>query len=551
MEELINRLEEKIKEQFQKKGFGWLIWAVTIGFIVLNSILSILFKEKPKIEPKERKMNEVKVDIKKQEVKREFKKKEKDIKYKPNITLTPLLKEKKFAWSLFGISFILMFIENFLNMDKYVGGWHIVLYILILTPLFYLAFINQLKNPHTKWFFIPLLVMIFDMFYYNNNFVQLIVPIFFFVMVWSLYITSMHNLHSLYQTLMPKLSWGFDIIDNMIAFLSNLFIRESHKKIYGRIALALLITIPFLGVFIALLFSADSNFSSFIEKILSFNINFDSKYILTVPLYFFLYLTFFLYSFSIKKDRSQREETASLDMLIVGIFLGMINILFITFISLQMPFLFGGEYLTKGLTIAEFAREGFFQLMMVMGIVLLIFLFIMRRFKGEKTITIMLSGLLIETILMGVVSLKKMYLYQDLKGATVMRYYVEWFDYFLLIVLLLGIWFIIRKLEFSKLLNTTTILAVLAFSTIISLNVDEMVASHNIVKFKDNQSLLDKNALKNLSIDALPVISKYNIILDNNRSNMDWYRIYKRKECDSFSEYHIGYCSILKNYEKR
>ena len=551
MEELINRLEEKIKEQFQKKGFGWLIWAVTIGFIILNSILSILFKERPKIEPKERKMNEVKVDIKKQEVKREFKKKEKDIKYKPNITLTPLLKEKKFAWSLFGISFILMFIENFLNMDKYVGGWHIVLYILILTPLFYLAFTNQLKNPHTKWFFIPLLVMIFDMFYYNNNFVQLIVPIFFFVMVWSLYITSMHNLHSLYQTLMPKLSWGFDIIDNMIAFLSNLFIRESHKKIYGRIALALLITIPFLGVFIALLFSADSNFSSFIEKILSFNINFDSKYILTVPLYFFLYLTFFLYSFSIKKDRSQREETPSLDMLIVGIFLGMINILFITFISLQMPFLFGGEYLTKGLTIAEFAREGFFQLMMVMGIVLLIFLFIMRRFKGEKTITIMLSGLLIETILMGVVSLKKMYLYQDLKGATVMRYYVEWFDYFLLIVLLLGIWFIIRKLEFSKLLNTTTILAVLAFSTIISLNVDGMVASHNIVKFKDNQSLLDKNALKNLSIDALPVISKYNIILDNNRSNMDWYRIYKRKECDSFSEYHIGYCSILKNYEKR
>jgi len=549
MEELINRLEEKIKEQFQKKGFGWLIWVVTIGFIILNSILSILFKEKPKIEPKERKMNEVKVDIKKQEVKREFKKKEKDIKYKPNITLTPLLKEKKFAWSLFGISFILMFIENFLNMDKYVGGWHIVLYILILTPLFYLAFTNQLKNPHTKWFFIPLLVMIFDMFYYNNNFVQLIVPIFFFVMVWSLYITSMHNLHSLYQTLMPKLSWGFDIIDNMIAFLSNLFIRESHKKIYGRIALALLITIPFLGVFIALLFSADSNFSSFIEKILSFNIDFDSKYILTVPLYFFLYLTFFLYSFSIKKDRSQRENTPSLDILIVGIFLGMINILFITFISLQMPFLFGGEYLTKGLTIAEFAREGFFQLMMVMGIVLLIFLFIMRRFKGEKTITIMLSGLLIETILMGVVSLKKMYLYQDLKGATVMRYYVEWFDYFLLIVLLLGIWFIIRKLEFSKLLNTTTILAVLAFSTIISLNVDEMVASHNIVKFKDNQSLLDKNALKNLSIDALPVISKYNIILDNNRSNMDWYRIYKRKECDSFSEYHIGYCSILKNYD--
>lgn len=140
------------------------------------------------------------------------------------------------------------------------------------------------------------------------------------------------------------------------------------------------------------------------------------------------------------------QDTLLFDLLIVTIFLGMINLLFATFLSVQIPFLVGASYLPEGTMLAEFAREGFFQLMMVMGIVTLIFLFIMRRFKGEKMLILFLSGLLIQTIVMGVVSLKKMYLYQSIKGATVLRYYVEWFDYFLIGILVMGIIFLIRKI---------------------------------------------------------------------------------------------------------
>jgi hypothetical protein len=500
MRDLIEKLEITIKEEFKKKGFSWLIWGVTIGFIVLNAILSLFLSEKSESITKEKVMPNSTSMLRNEERIIPITPKEK------KVVLPDILKSKGFGWSLLALSFTLMFIENFLKIEFIVGGWHIVLYLLTLLPLLYLSLNKKLNNPHIKWFFPLLFVLIFDMFYYNNNFVQNVVPLIFYLLVVLLYLSSMHHVHSFYQTLLPKFNWVFDMIDDVVAFLGNLFTRKDDKKIYARIGLALLITIPFLAVFVALLFSADTNFGNFLKNMVDFDFSFNPSYLLTVPIYFSAYLLFYLYAFSNVHTRTAINTTKPLDMLVVGIFLGMINLLFMTFIAIQLPFLLGDNYLPEGTNISEFAREGFFQLMMVMGIVLLIFLFIMRRFKAEKTIIVLLSGLLIQTIVMGVVSLKKMYLYQSLKGVTVMRYYVEWFDYFLLLVLALGLWFIVRKLSFSKLLNLTAVLGLLSLTIITSLNVDAMVARHNISKFKENLENLDKQALRRLSIDALPVI---------------------------------------------
>lgn len=148
--------------------------------------------------------------------------------------------------------------------------------------------------------------------------------------------------------------------------------------------------------------------------------------------------------------------------------------------------------------------------MVVMTLVASIYLFIMRRFKGEKRIVFFLSLLLIETMIMGMASLKKMYLYQSIKGATVLRYYVEWFDYFLLITLSLGILFLIKRFAFQKLLNTLFILGLLSFTLIASIDIDHLVASANIEKFKNTPEKLDKYALGKLSVDALPAVKGMN-----------------------------------------
>lgn len=459
--------------------------------------------------------------------------------------LSRLFHNKLFSGSILGLSLMLMVIDNFLKMDILVGGWHMVLYVALITPLAYLVWKKELKNPYVKWVMPLFLVFMIDMFSYSNDMVQFTLPVIFYLLLGTLYATSMHKVHSLYQTFLPRISL-FGGVEYLTQFFEGLFKERSDKQLYRRVGVAVLITVPFLLVFVSLLFSADKNFENFLSGLIDFNFGFDIKYLFTVPFYSFAYLLFFTMTLSNVKNRVTSTEKSSFDMLIVGIFLGMINLLFLMFIAMQLPFLFGEPHLPNGYSLAEFAREGFFQLMMVMGLVIVIFMFIMRRYKGEKLSLVLLSALLLETVVMGVVSLKKMYLYQSIKGATVLRYYVEWFDYFLIAVLLLGVLFLIRKLAFKKLLDWVVILGLLSFTLIVSLNVDAMVASHNIEKFKDTPKDLDENAIERLSIDALPAIqgSDLKIIYGG------YGHTYKR-DCSHFASYHYGYCSTLNKYGEK
>ena len=472
--------------------------------------------------------------------------------------LNKILKNKKTAWLLIAMSAILMIIDNLLKMPFLIGAWHIVLYVILLAPLVYLLWKKEVLNPYTKWF-LPLLgIMIIDMFIYSNDMVQFSLPIIFYILVILLYLSSMQKVHSLYQTFIPRFALPLRGVSYIKDFLDGLVIKRGDKKLYARIGLALLITLPFLGIFVALLSGADSQYSHFITRLFRFNLDFELHYLVTMPLYFIVYLLLFIYGFSNYKIRTEVQDTKVLDLLIVGIFLGMINLLFLSFIVMQVPFLLDSTHIPNNMNIAYFAREGFFQLMAVMGLVMIIFLFIMRRFKGEKSINFFLVGLLMQSIIMGIVSLKKMYLYQEIKGATVLRYYVEWFDYFLILTLALGIVFLARKYTFTKLLNIITILGLVSFTLIVSLNIDAMVAEHNIEKFKDTQKSLDKNAISQLSIDALPIVNKYKIAIDDNwrysyngtdsKIYSPWYTQSDRKSCNSFATYHYGYCSLLKEY---
>ena len=473
-----------------------------------------------------------------------------------NTHLNKLLKNKQTAWLLIIISTFLMIIDNLLKMPMLIGGWHIVLYMTLLTPLVYFIFKKEVINPYIKWFLPMLGIMIVDMFVYNNDIVQFTLPIIFYILIILLYLSSMQEVHSFYQTLIPRLALPMRGISYIKDFLDGLLLKKGDKKLYARIGLALLITLPFLGIFIALLLGADSQYSHFITALFRFDTNFEIHYLITMPLYFIVYLLLFIYSFSNQKTRTQLQDTKVLDLLIVSIFLGMINLLFLSFIAMQVPFLVDSSHIPTGINIAEFAREGFFQLMAVMGLVMLIFLFIMRRFKGEKRITFFLVGLLVQSIIMGIVSLKKMYLYQEIKGATVLRYYVEWFDYFLIFSLALGIVFLLRKYAFTKLLNIITILGLVSFTLVVSLNIDAMVAKHNIEKFKDNPSALDKQSLYWLSIDALPIVTKEKIVLERKEifsevtenNSVPWYWESNRNNCSSFATYHYGYCSTLEKY---
>ena len=445
----------------------------------------------------------------------------------------------KFSLFIMIVSILLAVFES--NTKAFlVASGDIVIYLLLLVPLSWLIVRKKIGNQYTKYFLPIIAVLIIDVFYYSNGFVLSFLPLIIFVMLVILYMTSMHEVAYLYQTLIPRFHIPFKFVTYIKAFSLNLVSLDNHRTLYMRIGIALLITIPFLGAFLALFMSADVHFSAAVKSLFSFRPDFSFGTLVSIPLYFIGYLLLFIYGFSNAMKRVDIKESVAFDSMIVGIFLGMLNILFVTFLFFQVSYFFGGEAYIKasGINIAEYAREGFFQLMWVMSIVVLIVLGIMRRFKGEKVIIFLMGGLILQTIVMGFSSLKKMYLYQEIKGATVLRYYVEWSDYFLLFILGLGLYYVVRKYSFHALLNTIMITGLLMLAVVSSINVDAMVASHNIEKFKNNPNHLDKAYLETLSVDALPAIQNTDIKIT----------LYKVRDCAAFDEYHFGYCQKLKQY---
>jgi len=459
-----------------------------------------------------------------------------------NTQLHKIFDTKSLRVGLFALSFSIAFINVVLTSSRHFGLWDFISYLLILSPLAWVLIHEEGVNRYTKWFLPVVAIWLGDIFYFNNDFVQFFLSPILFILIVILYLTSTQQVSSFYQTLIPRLAIPITPIRYLEYYLSDTLAYEAHKSLYSRVFLALLVTLPFVVLFLSLFMSADENFDHFILNLSLFDGSFEYSSILWIAVELFGFLLLYIYGFSNVMIRGSFVEHKTFDPLIVGIFLGMLNLLFVTFLLFQLSYLFGGEGYIKasGINIAQFAREGFFQLMWTMGIVATILLVIMSRYHGERTTAWLLGGLLISTIIIGFASLKKMHLYQSLKGATVLRYYVEWFDYFLIAVLMVGVVFILRRIPFARLLDTVSIIAMVSLTLVSSLNIDEMVASHNIEKFKESPKELDKVALSRLSIDALPPLQGSDIKINH--------KFYEKRNCDKMEDYHLGYCMKLAKY---
>ena len=68
-----------------------------------------------------------------------------------------------------------------------------------------------------------------------------------------------------------------------------------------------------------------------------------------------------------------RQQWFSLGIIELGVPLGLLNLLFLSFVLVQVRYFFGGAAsvaLTPGLTYSEYARRGFFELVAVSALVL-------------------------------------------------------------------------------------------------------------------------------------------------------------------------------------
>ncbi len=186
-----------------------------------------------------------------------------------------------------------------------------------------------------------------------------------------------------------------------------------------------------------------------------------------------------------------------------------VNLLFAAFVGVQISVLFGGTRRvleTAGLTFAEYARSGFFELIAVSVFVLFIVAFCSVMIKGDRWIMATLLGLLCALTLVILASaLHRLGLYTAAYGFTRLRASVGatiwWIAAVFVLVLLGGL--VKRTRWLPKALVLLTAVSLMAFAV---WNPDARVAESQVTVRGVHR--LDEHYLGRLSADAIPGLDK-------------------------------------------
>ncbi len=89
----------------------------------------------------------------------------------PKIAISDHFSLSWFSIFILTISLLLALFENS-GSAFYIGGWDMLVYLTLLTPLIWLILRKKVKNPYTKYLIVPLMLWIIDIYYYANNFTQ-------------------------------------------------------------------------------------------------------------------------------------------------------------------------------------------------------------------------------------------------------------------------------------------------------------------------------------------------------------------------------------------
>jgi hypothetical protein len=181
--------------------------------------------------------------------------------------------------------------------------------------------------------------------------------------------------------------------------------------------------------------------------------------------------------------------------------LGLLDLLFLAFVLVQLAVLFGGHdhvLRTNGLTYAEYARHGFWELLLVAGLTLAVVVAARRWGRPSR----LLLGALVALCLVVVASsLRRLGLYEGVYGFTRLRISVQATDVWLAGLLLLAL-APARIAPRAALAWTAAALAAFTLA-----NPDRLIARHNVDRF-ETTGKIDADYLHSLSADARPELRK-------------------------------------------
>ena len=296
-------------------------------------------------------------------------------------------------------------------------------------------------------------------------------------------------------------------------YCKNKLEKKNNRYLY--MILGVVITIPIFLIVFALLASADIVFHDMAKNLLK-DVDFTDAYHVSIRIVSVFLSAYCILSYlSKKKIKEEVKDSRKWEPLIAIPMVSILSFMYVIFCGIQVRYLFmRNMQLPAGYTYAEYAREGFFQLLAVSIINLIIVLIGLYYFKPSKILKAALMLMSLCTFVMIGSSAMRMMIYIQYYYLTFLRIFVLW-SLLVLFLLFVGIITFIVKESFPlfrySVIAVTCLYIALSFS-----HPDYWIAKVNLANAKETQNLFFKGTayedyylLSTLSADAAPVMLEW------------------------------------------
>lgn len=481
---------------------------------------------------------------------------------------------------VFIISIILAVLHSILFWGKSLGASVTLFSVAVLFCIMYIfERSGKIKNSKAFLLSLPIILLSITYFIFNNLFFTISNMVVIIVLFATMITLAIFDYKEIIKKVSLIIFRPIAKIEDMLRDCGNEFSKnekkcktESENKNIKKVMLGILISLPILIIILMLLSSADTIFASGINQITHSVFNLigqielgDIFYRILLIVLITIYIMAFVYNIydmqeeqneNNKKNSQRIINKISFDNIISNTILTILNFVYLIFCYIQIVNLFIGYSNLPEYEYANYARQGFFQLMIV-SIINLIIILVTTHNKNEatknqkkylQTMNVMLA---VFTVIILISSFMRMHLYEQAFGYTFLRLMV----YFILIteaILIVPtvIYIFNNKI---KLVKIYSIIILTMYIIVNYSNINGMIVNKNISLYLENEELSEKeidfNYLRTTGIDGAVEMTKW---LDKVNGELQYnmegyiYKEYRDIEKMSIPEININKV-ILKN----
>ena len=346
---------------------------------------------------------------------------------------------------------------------------------------------------------------------------------------------------SIFQSVFMCVGMIFRPFEDLFRFTKNK--PEKMDKRVVAVGLGLVISLPLVLLVTALLSSADVFFRQITDKMVSW-IDFTNVFsvsFMIIAMFFAVYcLTAYLCTGQINEEVKDNRKG---EPLIAVTFTAMLTLIYMLFSGIQFFGLFLRQLtLPEGYSYAQYAREGFFQLLAVGFLNLVLVLVCLTFFRENKALKVILTLMSLCTLVMNASSAMRMIMYIEVYFLTFLRILVLW-ALLVLTLIFIGVIINIYKEDFKLFRYSMAVVSllyvVLAFS-----RPDYLIAKYDVSRIasvttaEQPGQFKDFKFLSELNADAAPVLVPFLKAEGYQVTGKEIYPYdYKKRDRDGFGYY--------------